>query len=393
MTHVSTALMPTRAVIRLMLANALIILGISLFIFPSSPWTTLCLLGLLIHPDSGHQLRQLWCTCRPALLLLLAGCLPGLVLTIAPSASIKGTGDLLRGTLAGLALLCVMPNATARKTLTICLVLTLLTSLAILLPFATGLERTGRMLQAIERWFATPARLSGVAIVYALILLAVMSDRGLQVRRLVQGIAWGICLVMLAWSAARGPALALLACLVTGPMLLRLSTRWMIGGLIGMALTLPILLFVIGALMQRGTADSGRFLLWEFALEQWLGAPLAGLGNNTLKEFIVPGMGPTPWPMPHNIYIEMLFSGGLMALACNLLGMLWTLGFARLQQARLPAFAVSSLLFLMMLGLVDVKWYSTLAGMYLGISLSLMLSPLSPSSPEPRSRSRLPVLH
>ncbi len=370
--------------IRHLLANALIILGISLFIFPSSPWTTLCLAGLLLHPDSGRQLTQLWQMYRPALLLLLAGCVPGLVLTIAPTASLKGTGDLLRGVLAGLALLCILPSASARNTLSAGLMLSLLTSLVLLFPHATGLERTGPMLLAIEQWFATPARLSGVAIVYALILIATLSDQVTKLRYAIQGLAWLICVVLLAWSAARGPALALLACLCAGPMLLRLSRRWMVAGLAGVVLVVPILLFVIGALMQRGTADSGRFLLWQFAMERWLSTPIGGLGNNTFKEFIVPGMGPPPWPMPHNIYIEMLFSGGVTALILGLIGMGWLLHHARRQHAGLPAFAVSSLLFLMMLGLVDIKWYSTLAGMYLGLSLSLMLSPLRASSPASR---------
>ena len=192
------------------------------------------------------------------------------------------------------------------------LIIALLSVVILHLPIADGLLRTEAIRSLEGKAFGHPARLSAITVLMLLVIRSIHLHHKQLISRNMAIVTLASGLLVLGWSSSRGPILMLLLSLPLSMLILRSRTPMLvIGTLVTLVLT-PITLTAIGHIIERGTSDSGRFDLWSHTISLWQTSPWLGLGNNMFKAFPNTNLQGAQLFMPHNIYLEQLFSLSLI---------------------------------------------------------------------------------
>jgi O-antigen ligase len=351
-----------------MVGLALMMIGVCASLYPFLPWVSLSLGGLLLYSLAGGTGLALQPNTSSLLVILGLSLIPGSIFSTDYGASAKGLYDLTRGVMAGLTLGLILMTPLRQRYFLALLLVTLLLALIQHLPLMDGALRNSATYQLELSLFAHPARLAATITMWLLLIwLAPHSDTH---RRIYLPIASIIILALTLVASARGPVVALIATVL-------LYTSWRARSwptrILRMALSLaclPIALILTGQLLDRGVEDSGRYSLWQHTLSVYASSPWVGMGNNTFKGVPNEFLQGSQLQMPHNIYLELLFSGGPLALTLMLTAFfIWLYRGTKQQHEHLASFI--PMIFVLTLGMVDTKLFSTTFGLYFGMALAM----------------------
>ncbi len=180
---------------------------------------------------------------------------------------------------------------------------------------------------------------------------------------------------------------------------------YLMRGHIALKLAIALLLLAIGALVfvsfgdtimtglsRSGSADeitsgTGRTRIWAVVIDLWLQRPLFGYGPGSAK-FILP-VHPMLFKAaahPHNMYLSVLFAGGLVGITLFLTSLVMTLRRAWAKQAHA---VIALVIFYLIYGVTE----PVLGGMVSFLSFSFYVIPcfLLSDQPDPRSRASQPA--
>lgn len=346
----------------------LMLMGLCTSLYPLLPWISLSLSGLLLYWLAGGKGFELHPNTRTLLLWLGLSLLPGSLISSNYGSSAKGLYDLARGLLAGISLCILFATPLRQRFLLSLLGATLAVALLQHIPLMDGLLRNHATYQLDRNLFGHPARLASTCALWLLVCWS--APQRDSYRRASLFLLTAVSLSLLLVAGARGSMLALAATGMVYFSWQAKSIMWRCARLLLSLATLPIALIATGALLDRGIADSGRYQLWQHTFYSYLESPWFGLGNNTFKNFPNNFLEGFQLQMPHNIFLELLFSGGPVAV------MLFLYAFSRwlylsLVVHRKQLMNITPLIFLLILGMVDLKLFSTIFGMYLGMALAI----------------------
>jgi len=307
-------------------------------------------------------------------LFLLAGILLfGVVFSPLPGKSFKGVYDFVRGVVLFFPVLVLSrrhPEKMARFFLPMLLV-------ALLVYLLCGGWIYWQHLDGALYWSKGMALLFRHYNVYgtgtaqcAILLFAVfLFAQGRSTR--FRGLLLLFCLIaglLTVFSGSRGSVLALLVVAGVGIGLRLTRWRYLWFGAWGCLLGLFLLLISSGLLGQwlpswnrGGSFTSGRLETYQKMISSvWSREPLCGFGINTFKHLSAGQAGDFTWILPHNVYIEAVFSLGLVGCLLLIALLLRLVCKASYQPLRPPLFQAGLLLVLFYLtrGLVDMKLFS-----------------------------------
>ncbi len=361
-----------------------IALGFFLIPFPWAPWCSISIIGAILHSDFIYSARKIYDNFKPALYLLLS-ITAGLLFSSDYSASIKGTMDLLRGFLAGAAILILLNSRQGTQMLFSAATASLATIFLVHLFFADSLLRSETIFSMELDWFAHPARLAGIS--FFLMICAIYSSKCIPQRNslIIPAIIFLVYLQIELWASSRGPILCAFVAIALGTTVVRLNNKAMAASILAMLASAPIILMLISQITKRGLSDSGRFELWKHTIKIWIEYPWLGLGNNVFKQIPNQYLQGGQLQMPHNIYLEVLFSGGALSLTALTISILLIFSTIRKSRHKIHVLSASALIFFFSLGLFDIKFFSSLAGLYIGLGVAMICHDLTTSPKEKTS--------
>lgn len=358
-----------------------IALGFFLSPFSSMPWCSISIIGAMLHSDFFASARKIYDNFRPLLYLLLSITI-GLFFSSNYSASIKGTMDLFRGFLAGTAIFILLNSRRGTQQLFGAATASLAAVFLVHLFFADSFLRSEAIFSMELDWFAHPARLGGICFFIMLCAIYSFKETSLKNNFYIPLIIFGTYLQIELWASSRGPILCAFLAIILSFIFIKLQIKAMAASVIAMLAGAPVIFMLISHITKRGMSDSGRFELWKHTLSIWQESPWLGLGNNVFKTIPNQYLQGAQLPMPHNIYLEVLFSGGILSLVIFMISIILTISLIRRNRRQIHITSASALIFFFLLGFFDIKFFSTLAGLYIGWSVALISHNLTISSKE-----------
>lgn len=336
--------------------------------------------------------QQAWPLLRPLFLLLLAVAAASTVLSINPSRSVQGTRDLLLGLLLFFPfVICGQLLQDLRLRLMFGWIL-IATSFALVLGYAACMAYAGILdpldMPYLYDWWRNQNYI-GSQLGMNIVLLAALVRYGEPGARLRNAavLACVAMLVLLLGLHVRGAILALALALPVA--WLSASSRWRLRIPLAAALGTIALLFVAhmypaqiyAALPQAfhdpGDLSNGRLAFMENVLQATAQRPWFGWGPNTFKltEYAViqRAWGPEPHTYPHSVYLELLFSFGLLGTLMIIAGALWV--YRNLRGERTPitsAMGGGLLVFLLARGAFEIQLVELEFSSGIGIALGLL---------------------
>lgn len=298
------------------------------------------------------------------------------------SASIKGTMDLFRGFLAGTAILILLNSRQGTQILFSAATASLATIFLVHLFFADSLLRSETIFSMELDWFAHPARLGGIS--FFIMICAIYSSKFILQRKslIITSIIFLFYLQIELWASSRGPILCAFIAIILGTTVVKLNNKAMAASILAMLASAPLILMLISQITKRGLSDSGRYELWIHTLKIWIESPWLGLGNNVFKKIPNQYLQGSQLQMPHNIYLEVLFSGGALSLTAFTLSIILIFLNIRKNRHKIHIVSASALIFFFSLGLFDIKFFSSLAGLYIGLGVAMICHDLTTSPKE-----------
>lgn len=350
--------------------------GFFLSPFPWMPWCSISIIGALLHSDLIVSAQKIYDNFRPALFLLLST-IVGLIFSSDYTASLKGTMDFFRGFLAGAAILILLSNREGTKLLFGAATICLTTVFLIHLYAADSLLRSEAIFAMELDWFAHPARLGGIC--FLIMLSAIYACKNIFLEN-INLICLPIFLTFLQielWASSRGPILCAFLAVALAISLIKQRKRAMAASTVALVAGAPIVLVLISQITQRGLSDSGRYELWKHTLSIWQESPWLGLGNNVFKQIPNQYLQGGQLQMPHNIYLEVLFSGGVFSFAAFMTSIAFIAILIRKNRQKIDLASAAAILFFFLLGLFDIKLFSSLAGFYFGLGTAMIVQDLN----------------
>lgn len=290
------------------------------------------LLALLLAGTRFREsCRAAWPMLKPMFLLLLAAAVASTALSIHPSRSAQGTRDLLLGLLFFLPFAACGQLLQDRRLGLLFGWILVATSVALVLGYAACMAYAGVLdpldMPYLYDWWRNQNYI-GSQLGVNIVLLAALVRHGDTGRdfRIAAGMACVAMLVLLLGLHVRGAILALAIALPVA--WLPAASSWRLRIPLAAALGTIALLFVAhmypaqiyAALPQAfhdpGDLSNGRLAFLANVLQATAERPWFGWGPNTFKltEFAViqRDWGPEPHTYPHSVYLELLYSFGLL---------------------------------------------------------------------------------
>lgn len=353
------------------IAMLVIALGFFLSPFPWMPWCSISIIGAILHSDFIVSARRIYDNFRPAFYLLLSITV-GLFFSSNYATSIKGTIDLFRGFLAGTAIFILLNSRQGAQLLFVAAITSLATVFFVHLFSADSLLRSEAIFSMELEWFAHPARLGGICFLIMLCAIYSLKETPLKNNLLIQITIFITYLQIELWASSRGPILCAILAITLGYIFIRLKIKAMIVSILAILTGAPIIFMIISNITNRGMGDSGRFELWRHTISIWQESPWLGFGNNVFKKIPNQYLQGGQLQMPHNIYLEVLFSGGVLSLTIFMAAILLIFSLIRKNRHEIRVISAAALIFFFLLGFFDIKFFSSLSGLYIGLGVAMI---------------------
>lgn len=347
---------------------------------------------LLAGTRFRESCRAGWPMLRPLFLLLLVATIASTALSLQPWRSVQGTRDLLLG------LLFFLPFSACGQLLQEPRLRLLFGWILVAASFALVLGYAACMAYAdvldpldmpyLYDWWRNQNYI-GSQLGMNIVLLAALVRYGEPGARLRNAavLACVAMLVLLLGLHVRGAILALALALPVA--WLSASSRWRLRIPLAAALGTIALLFVAhmypaqiyAALPQAfhdpGDLSNGRLAFMENVLQATAQRPWFGWGPNTFKltEYAViqRAWGPEPHTYPHSVYLELLFSFGLLGTLMIFAGALWAYRNLRGERTAITsALGGGLLVFLLARGAFEIQLVELEFSSGIGIALGLL---------------------